>query len=282
MENGGVALCTSQNSATATALRRRDFGTGRGEAIPEARWLRWERPAKKNSLNQLRGDRIRVALKRVRIAVMSSPPFSKGICRYQFLYLSLLNRADFSDRRLWCPARSLILVRTRISFDPHLPVWPAPLDPDPAAPASPPAAPPLSRRERQRVWQRRYRARQRGGAMTMPVIGADEISFLIETRRARRPRSVGDRMRHCACGYSKLTRKLRTRRLSSKLNLSSSGPTEAGSKVLTPEDFRQLAERCALLAVNCATPGVAEELRTLALDYLTRAVSPIAKRKQQR
>jgi hypothetical protein len=48
--------------------------------------------------------------------------------------------------------------------------------------------------------------------------------------------------------------------------------------VLTPEDYRQLAERCALLAFECATPGVAEELRTLALDYLTRAVSPMAKR----
>jgi hypothetical protein len=70
--------------------------------------------------------------------------------------------------------------------------------------------------------------------------------------------------------------------MSSQLNLSSAGPTEAGSKVLTPEDFRQLAERCALLAFNCATPGVAEELRTLALDYLTRAVSPMAKKKQQR
>jgi hypothetical protein len=42
--------------------------------------------------------------------------------------------------------------------------------------------------------------------------------------------------------------------------------------VLTPEDYGQLAERCALLAFGCATPGVAEELRTLSLDYLTRAV----------
>jgi hypothetical protein len=50
--------------------------------------------------------------------------------------------------------------------------------------------------------------------------------------------------------------------------------------VLTPEDYRQLAERCALLAFECATPGVAEELRTLALDYLTQAVNPTAKRKQ--
>jgi hypothetical protein len=50
--------------------------------------------------------------------------------------------------------------------------------------------------------------------------------------------------------------------------------------VLTPEDYRQLAERCMLLAFECATPGIAEELRTLALDYLTRAVSPKAKRKR--
>ena len=47
--------------------------------------------------------------------------------------------------------------------------------------------------------------------------------------------------------------------------------------MLTPEDYRQLAERCALLAFECATPGIAEELRTLALDYLTRAVSPMGR-----
>jgi hypothetical protein len=86
-------------------------------------------------------------------------------------------------------------------------------------------------------------------------------------------------MGYRACGYSKLTRKSRIRRLSSQLNLSS-GPTAEAGKVLTPEDYRQLAERCALLAFECATPGIAEELRTLALDYLTRAVSPKAKRKR--
>ena len=48
--------------------------------------------------------------------------------------------------------------------------------------------------------------------------------------------------------------------------------------MLTSEDYGQLAERCALLAFGCATPGVAEELRTFSLDYLTRAVSPMAKR----
>jgi hypothetical protein len=52
--------------------------------------------------------------------------------------------------------------------------------------------------------------------------------------------------------------------------------------MLTVEDYRQLAERCALLACECATPGVAEELRTLALNYLTRAASPMVQKKQQR
>ena len=41
--------------------------------------------------------------------------------------------------------------------------------------------------------------------------------------------------------------------------------------MLTSEDYRQLAERCALLARECTTPGIVEELRTLALDYLTKA-----------
>jgi len=36
--------------------------------------------------------------------------------------------------------------------------------------------------------------------------------------------------------------------------------------MLTREDYRQLAERC-------AAPGVAEALRALALDYLARAAS---------
>ena len=49
--------------------------------------------------------------------------------------------------------------------------------------------------------------------------------------------------------------------------------------MLTPEDYRLLAERCALLAFECAKPGIAEELRMLAVDFLTRAVNPVAKRK---
>jgi hypothetical protein len=52
--------------------------------------------------------------------------------------------------------------------------------------------------------------------------------------------------------------------------------------MLTAEDYRQLAERCALLACECDTPGVADELKTLALNYLTRAASPMATKKQQR
>jgi hypothetical protein len=43
--------------------------------------------------------------------------------------------------------------------------------------------------------------------------------------------------------------------------------------MLTREDYRQLAERCALLAAECGAPGVAEALRVLALDYLARAAS---------
>jgi hypothetical protein len=43
--------------------------------------------------------------------------------------------------------------------------------------------------------------------------------------------------------------------------------------MLTREDYRQLAERCALLAGECGAPDVAEALRALALDYLTRAAS---------
>jgi hypothetical protein len=43
--------------------------------------------------------------------------------------------------------------------------------------------------------------------------------------------------------------------------------------MLTREDYRQLAERCALLAGECGVPCVAEELRALALDYLERAAS---------
>jgi hypothetical protein len=38
-----------------------------------------------------------------------------------------------------------------------------------------------------------------------------------------------------------------------------------------PEDYKQLAKRCAEIASECSAPTVAEALRALALDYLTRA-----------
>jgi len=43
--------------------------------------------------------------------------------------------------------------------------------------------------------------------------------------------------------------------------------------MLTREDYRQLAERCTLLAGEGGAPDVAEALRALALDYLARAAS---------
>ena len=51
--------------------------------------------------------------------------------------------------------------------------------------------------------------------------------------------------------------------------------------MLTREDYRQLAERCALLASECVAPGVAEALRALALDYLMRAATPASHQQQQ-
>jgi len=38
-----------------------------------------------------------------------------------------------------------------------------------------------------------------------------------------------------------------------------------------PEDYRQLAARCAEIAGDCSEPAVAQALRALALDYLKRA-----------
>jgi len=51
--------------------------------------------------------------------------------------------------------------------------------------------------------------------------------------------------------------------------------------MLTSEDYRKLAERCALLAGECTTPGIVEELRTLALDYLTKAALPAGRRQHK-
>jgi hypothetical protein len=49
----------------------------------------------------------------------------------------------------------------------------------------------------------------------------------------------------------------------------------------TSEDYRRLAERCALLASECASPGVAAALRILALDYLTKAALPARRLQHQ-
>ena len=61
---------------------------------------------------------------------------------------------------------------------------------------------------------------------------ADELEFLIRTQWLTESEAANRRgqMRHRACGYSKLTRKSRIRRLSSQLNLSSGPTAEAGSK----------------------------------------------------
>jgi|EndMetStandDraft_8_1072994.scaffolds.fasta_scaffold287692_2 hypothetical protein len=50
--------------------------------------------------------------------------------------------------------------------------------------AMPRRRPPMSRRERQRVWQGRYRARVRNARVVpdMPDIAAEEVSFSVETR----------------------------------------------------------------------------------------------------
>lgn len=83
-----------------------------------------------------------------------------------------------------------------------------------------------------------------------------------------------------AAGYGKLTRKSRTstvpHAIYPKLQV-----LRIGGAMLTSEDYRQLAERCALLAGECTTPGVAEALKMLALDYLTRAAIPAGRQQQQ-
>jgi hypothetical protein len=43
--------------------------------------------------------------------------------------------------------------------------------------------------------------------------------------------------------------------------------------MLTSQDYKQLAERCADLASECSAPGVAEALRALVVEYLTRAAN---------
>jgi hypothetical protein len=43
--------------------------------------------------------------------------------------------------------------------------------------------------------------------------------------------------------------------------------------MLTSEEYKQLAQRCAELATECFEPTVAKALRALAWDYLARAES---------
>jgi hypothetical protein len=43
--------------------------------------------------------------------------------------------------------------------------------------------------------------------------------------------------------------------------------------MLTSQDYKQLAERCAELASECSAPAVAGALRALVVEYLTRAAS---------
>ena len=81
-------------------------------------------------------------------------------------------------------------------------------------------------------------------------------------------------MRHPA-SYGKLTGNRKPLRFLMRSILSSRCVDGRGcdAAMLTREDYRQLAERCALLAAECGAPGVAEALRVLALDYLARAAS---------
>ena len=43
--------------------------------------------------------------------------------------------------------------------------------------------------------------------------------------------------------------------------------------MLTSQDYKQLAERCAELASECSAPRVAEALRALVVEYFARAAS---------
>ena len=73
-------------------------------------------------------------------------------------------------------------------------------------------------------------------------------------------------------GNAKLTLAIELSRLLARPILSSVFLRGRRGAMPTSEDYRQLAERCATLARECAAPDVAEALRTLALGYLTRAV----------
>jgi hypothetical protein len=44
--------------------------------------------------------------------------------------------------------------------------------------------------------------------------------------------------------------------------------------MLTSEDYRQMADRSAQLAIACAAPDLSKALMALALDYMTLATRP--------
>src|SRR6476659_10245072 len=44
-----------------------------------------------------------------------------------------------------------------------------------------------------------------------------------------------------------------------------------GRTMPTPEDYRQMANRCAQLAIACSAPSIAQTLLTLGLDYMALA-----------
>jgi hypothetical protein len=44
--------------------------------------------------------------------------------------------------------------------------------------------------------------------------------------------------------------------------------------MLTSQDYRQMADRSAQLAIACAAPDIAKALMALALDYMTLAARP--------
>ena len=52
--------------------------------------------------------------------------------------------------------------------------------------------------------------------------------------------------------------------------------------MLRSEDYRQMADRSAQLAIACSAPSVAKALMALALDYMTLATSQPAEAKHQR
>ena len=51
--------------------------------------------------------------------------------------------------------------------------------------------------------------------------------------------------------------------------------------MLTSEDYRQMADRSAQLAIACSAPSVSEALMTLALNYISLAAAEQQQREMQ-